>query len=155
MQWHWLAQWGDAPRLRLETTRGTIVLELSTEQAPLTTQTMLTLAAEGRFDDTPFHRVVPNFVIQGGDVSRGDGWGGPGFAIRTELTRIPYLRGTAGMASSGKDTEGSQWFVAHSMQPHLDVGYTAFGTVVEGHRVVDAIREGDRVIRATAEPTMP
>lgn len=155
MQWDWLARWGDAPRLRIETERGTIVLELSTEQAPLTTQTMLSLAAEGRFDDTPFHRVVPNFVIQGGDVSRGDGWGGPGFAIRTELTRIPYLRGTAGMASSGKDTEGSQWFVTHSMQPHLDVAYSAFGTVVDGLRVVDAIREGDRVIRVTAEPTAP
>ncbi|HEX6589761.1 MAG TPA: peptidylprolyl isomerase [Longimicrobiales bacterium] len=155
MQWDWLAQWGTAPRLRLETTRGTIVLELSPEQAPLTTQTMLTLAAEGRFDDTPFHRVVGNFVIQGGDVSRGDGWGGPGFAIRSELTRIPYLRGTAGVASSGKDTEGSQWFVTHSMQPHLDLAYSAFGTIVDGLDVVDEIREGDRLIRAIPEPTQP
>ena len=155
MQWDWLAQWGDSPRIRLETERGVIVIALSTEQAPLTTQTLLSLAAEGRFDETPFHRVVANFVIQGGDVSRGDGWGGPGFAIRTEITRIPYLRGTAGMASSGRDTEGSQWFVTHSMQPHLDLAYSAFGTVVAGLDVVDQIREGDRVIRATPEPSAP
>ena len=153
IQWDWLQQWGPAPRIRFETERGTIVIELSVEQAPLTAQTMLTLASEGRFDGTPFHRVVPNFVIQGGDVSRGDGSGGPGFAIRSEFTRIPYLRGTVGMASSGKDTEGSQWFVTHSLQAHLDGRYTAFATLVEGVAVVDDIREGDRVIRATAEPT--
>ena len=153
IQWDWLRQWGPSPRLRFETERGTIVVELSVEQAPLTAQTMLTLATEGRFDGTPFHRVVPNFVIQGGDVSRGDGSGGPGFAIRSEFTRIPYLRGTVGMASSGKDTEGSQWFVTHSLQAHLDGRYSAFATLVEGVGIVDDIREGDRVIRASAEPT--
>lgn len=150
IQWDWLAEWGSAPRLRLETARGVIVIELSVEQAPLTTQTVLGLALEGRYDGVPFHRVVPNFVIQGGDVERGDGWGGPGFVIRSELTRIPYLLGTAGVASSGKDTEGSQYFVTHSMQPHLDGRYTAFGALVEGVDVLDAIREGDVVIRASA-----
>jgi peptidylprolyl isomerase len=153
IQWDWLAQWGDAPRLRIVTERGTVVIALSMEQAPLTTQTLLTLATEGRFDGVPFHRVVPNFVVQGGDVGRGDGWGGPGFAIRSEFTRIPYLRGTAGMASSGKDTEGSQWFVTHSFTPHLDGRYTAFGTVVQGLSVVDEIEEGDLAIRVTAEVT--
>jgi peptidylprolyl isomerase len=90
---------------------------------------------------------VPNFVIQGGDVERGDGWGGPGFAIRSELTRIPFDRGAVGMASAGKDTEGSQYFVTHSMQPHLDGRYTAFGRVVSGMNVVDAIQVGDSVVR--------
>lgn len=150
IQWDWLLQWGPAPRLRLETDRGVIVLELSVEQAPLTTQTVLGLALEGRYDGVPFHRVVPGFVIQGGDVERGDGWGGPGFVIRSELTRIPYLLGTAGMASSGKDTEGSQYFVTHGMQPHLDGRYSAFATLVEGSGALDAIREGDLVIRAAA-----
>lgn len=153
IQWEWLALWGPAPRIRLETERGTIVLELSVEQAPLTAQTLLTLVGEGRYDGVPFHRVVPNFVIQGGDVERGDGWGGPGFTIRSEFTRIPFLRGTGGIASSGKDTEGSQYFVTHSMQPHLDGRYTAFATLVGGLGVLDAIREGDLVIRATAAVT--
>ena len=124
-----------------------MVLELDAEQAPLTTQTLLQLAEAGRFDGVPFHRVVPNFVVQGGDVERGDGSGGPGFAIRSEFTRRPYERGTAGMASSGKDTEGSQYFVTHSMQPHLDGRYTAFGRVVTGLAVVDRIVEGDRALR--------
>jgi cyclophilin family peptidyl-prolyl cis-trans isomerase len=78
------------------------------------------------------------------------GWGGPGFAIRSELTRHPYDRGTVGMASAGKDTEGSQFFVTHGMQPHLDARYTAFGRVSDGMNVVDAILIGDRVVRATA-----
>ncbi len=92
--------------------------------------------------------MVPGFVIQGGDVGRGDGWGGPGFAIRSELTRISFDRGVLGMASAGKDTEGSQYFVTHGMQPHLDGRYTAFGRVVSGMQVVDAIQRGDRVRRA-------
>ncbi|HUF11785.1 MAG TPA: peptidylprolyl isomerase [Longimicrobiales bacterium] len=153
MQWDWLARWGTAPRLRLETERGTIVIELSAEQAPLTVQTVLQLASDGRHDGVPFHRVVPNFVVQGGDVERGDGWGGPGFAMRSEFTRLPFLRGSAGMASSGKDTEGSQYFLTHGTQPHLDGRYTSFGTVVEGLEVLDAIRVGDRVLRATIAPT--
>jgi cyclophilin family peptidyl-prolyl cis-trans isomerase/HEAT repeat protein len=147
VDWAFLARVGPRPRLAIETVKGRIVIEFATEEAPLTTQTLLQLAAAGRFDGVPFHRVVANFVIQGGDVERGDGSGGPGFAIRSEFTRIAYERGTAGMASSGKDTEGSQWFVTHSMQPHLDGRYTAFGRVVAGLDVVDRIVEGDRALR--------
>jgi peptidylprolyl isomerase len=91
------------------------------------------------------HRVVPNFVVQTGDP-RGDGWGGPGYAIRSEFGRPRYERGTVGMASSGKDTEGSQFFITHSRQPHLDGRYTVFGRVVEGQGVVDALQVGDRVL---------
>ena len=125
---------------------------LDTEQAPLTVQTLTQFARAGQFDDVPFHRVVPNFVIQGGDFARRDGFGGPPFRIRSEFTRIPYARGTVGMASSGKDTEGSQYFITHSMQPHLDGRYTAFGYVLDGLEVIDIIFEDDRVVKATIIP---
>ncbi|MFN2384030.1 MAG: peptidylprolyl isomerase [Gemmatimonadota bacterium] len=151
--WPFLQRLGPRPQIVLETPRGRIVIGLEVEQAPLTAQTLLQFAEGGRYDEVPFHRVVANFVVQGGDFERGDGYGGPGFAIASEFTRIPYRRGAAGMASAGKDTEGSQYFFTHSMQPHLDGRYTAFGAVVEGLDVMDAIVEGDRVTRATAIPT--
>src|SRR5262249_35084385 len=88
---------------------------------------------------------VPNFVIQGGDP-RGDGEGGPGYQIRCEVNPRPYIRGAVGMALSGKDTGGSQFFITHSPQPHLDGGYTVFGQVISGMEVVDRITRGD-VIR--------
>lgn len=150
--WEELAALGTAPRLILETDRGRIVAVLAPEEAPLTVGALARLAAQGRYDGVPFHRVVPNFVIQGGDVSRGDGSGGPGYRLRTELTRIPFSRGTLGMARSGRDTEGSQFFITHSRQPHLDTGYTAFGWVVEGMEVVDRIQVGDRLLRARVVP---
>jgi peptidylprolyl isomerase len=115
--------------------------------------TISQFARDGRYDGVPFHRVVPNFVVQGGDFERGDGWGGPGFAIRSEFTRIPYGRGTIGMASAGKDTEGSQFFLTHSMQPHLDGRYTAFGAVVEGMDVVDRLLPNDTLRSARVEAT--
>ena len=148
IDWEYLARHGARPALHLDTTRGTIELELDAESAPQTAETVLKLAEDGRYDGVEFHRVVPGFVIQGGDVGRGDGWGGPGFAIKSELTRLPYDRGVLGMASAGRDTEGSQYFVTHGMQPHLDGRYTAFGRVISGMEVVDAILAGDRVQRA-------
>ncbi|HET6616353.1 MAG TPA: peptidylprolyl isomerase, partial [Gemmatimonadota bacterium] len=150
IDWEYLRSHGARPVLRLDTDRGAIELELDAEAAPQTVETVLRLAEAGEYDDVEFHRVVPNFVIQGGDVERGDGWGGPGFAIVSELTRIPYDRGVLGMASAGKDTEGSQYFVTHSMQPHLDGRYTAFGRVIAGMNIVDAVLVGDVVRRAVA-----
>jgi peptidylprolyl isomerase len=155
VDWTFLRAMGARPRLALDTERGRIVVELDAEEAPLTVQTVLQLAQEGRYDGVPFHRVVPDFVIQGGDFERGDGYGGPGFAIRSEFTRIPFARGTIGMASAGKDTEGSQFFLTHSAQPHLDGRYTAFGRVVQGMEVVDAILEGERVRRASVQVRSP
>jgi cyclophilin family peptidyl-prolyl cis-trans isomerase len=89
---------------------------------------------------------VPNFVVQDGDP-RGDGQGGPGYAIRDELNDRPYVRGTVGMALSGPDTGGSQFFITHSPQPHLDARYTAFGRVINGMDVVDRIQQGDVIQR--------
>ena len=97
-----------------------------------------------------FHRVVPDFVIQGG-CPRGDGWGGPGYSIRSEWSRAPYRRGTVGIAHDGKDSGGSQFFVAISEQPHLNGRYTVIGEVVKGIAVVDQVEVGDAFI-LTIEP---
>ncbi len=149
--WSALAGLGPHPQLVLETEKGRIVIRMAAELAPVTVQTIAELAGAGRYDGVPFHRVVPDFVIQGGDFERGDGYGGPGFVIRSEITGIPYRRGVVGMASAGRDTEGSQFFITHSAQPHLDGDYTAFGWVVEGMDVVDRIYEGDHIVRARVE----
>lgn len=152
IDWAHLARIGPHPRLVLDTDRGRVVIEMDTEAAPQTVQ-LLTRTAAGRlYDGVPFHRVVAAFVVQGGDYFRRDGYGGPETPIRSEFTRIRYGTGTAGMASSGKDTEGVQFFVTHSPQPHLDGRYTAFGQVVEGQDVVDRILQGDLVRRARVVP---
>jgi cyclophilin family peptidyl-prolyl cis-trans isomerase/HEAT repeat protein len=132
-------------RALVSTTRGSFTIELLSDAAPLTVDNFVQLAKRGYFEGITFHRVIPNFVIQDGDP-RGDGNGGPGYQIRCEINQVPYDRGAVGMALSGKDTGGSQWFVTHSRQPHLDGGYTLFGRVVSGMEVVDGITRGD-VIR--------
>ena len=152
IDWDHLGKLGEHPLLTLETTRGTVVIEMDAESAPQTVQTVTRTAAGGLYDGVPFHRVVPNFVAQGGDYFRRDGWGGPETPIRSEFTRVHYETGTVGMASAGKDTEGVQFFVTHSPQPHLDGRYAAFGRVVRGQAVVDRIVEGDRIVRARVMP---
>jgi cyclophilin family peptidyl-prolyl cis-trans isomerase len=102
------------------------------------------LVRRGFFNGRAGHRVVPDFVAQAGDP-RGDGEGGPGYTIRDELNDRPYLRGTVGMALDWKDTGGSQFFITHSPQPHLDARYTVFGTVVAGMEVVDQLLPGDTI----------
>ncbi|MDX1440704.1 MAG: peptidylprolyl isomerase, partial [Rubricoccaceae bacterium] len=148
IDWDQLAAYGPRPLLTLFTERGPIVIEMDAEQAPQTVQKIIRSTVRGDYDGVPFHRVVSNFVIQGGDYFRQDGFGGPDVAIRSEFTRIRYRTGTAGIASSGKDTEGVQYFITHSMQPHLDGRYSAFGRVIHGQDVVDAIQQGDVVVRA-------
>jgi HEAT repeat protein/cyclophilin family peptidyl-prolyl cis-trans isomerase len=130
----------------IETDRGTIQLELAVLDAPLTVETFVTLARKGFFDGQTFHRVVPDFVIQGGDP-RGDGEGGPGFTIRDELSQRPYLRGIVGMALDWEETGGSQFFITHSPQPHLDARYTVIGRVMAGMDVVDQIQQWDVIRR--------
>ncbi|HET7189265.1 MAG TPA: peptidylprolyl isomerase [Gemmatimonadaceae bacterium] len=132
----------------IETERGAIELVLFAVDAPLTVHNFLALAQRHWFDGQRVHRVVPNFVVQGGDP-RGDGNGGPGYAIRDEMNRRRYLRGTVGMALSGPNTGGSQFFVTHSPQPHLDGGYTVFGQLLDGGDVLDRIVQGDRIVRVT------
>ncbi len=126
------------------TSRGTLELELFGADAPLTVHNFMTLARSGFYRGTRFHRVVPNFVAQDGDP-RGDGNGGPGYSIRDELNRHRYHRGALGMALSGPDTGGSQYFITHSPQPHLDGGYTVFGRLRSGCETLDAIVQGDGI----------
>ena len=132
----------------LVTDRGTIRLALLCVQAPLTVRNFITLANSGFFNGLRFHRVVPAFVAQDGDP-RGDGNGGPGYAIRDELTREPYTRGAVGMALSGPDTGGSQYFLALTPQPHLDGHYPLFARVASGMAVMDALVEGDLIKSVT------
>ena len=137
-----LSRIGRSVRAVVTTSKGSFTIELLPEAAPLTVDNFVQLAQRGYFRNITFHRVVPNFVIQGGDP-RGDGNGGPGYAIRCEINQALYDRAAVGMALSGKDTGGSQWFVTHAPQPHLDGGYTVFGRVVTGMDVVDGIVRGD------------
>lgn len=128
------------------TEKGTFTIVFNPEEAPLTVDNWVRLARQGYFNGLEVHRVVPNFVMQDGDP-RGDGNGGPGWSIRCEINMLPYDRGAVGMALSGKDTGGSQWFVTHSPQPHLDGGYTVFGHVSETDmKVVDNIVRGDKIL---------
>jgi cyclophilin family peptidyl-prolyl cis-trans isomerase len=133
------------PRVRIRTAPGEIVLELNPREAPLTVLNFLSLAERGYFNNGRWHRVVPNFVLQDGDP-RGDGSGGPGTVIRDEINRLRYLRGALGMALSGPDTGGSQFFITHSPQPHLDGGYTIFGRVIEGMDIADRVVQDDPII---------
>jgi HEAT repeat protein/cyclophilin family peptidyl-prolyl cis-trans isomerase len=131
----------------LETDRGMIQIELAVVDAPLTVENFVTLARKGYFNGLSVHRVVPDFVMQDGDP-RGDGEGGPGYSIRDELNQRPYLRGAVGMAlDPWPDTGGSQYFITHSPQPHLDARYTVFGRVVAGIEVVDQIQPWDVIRR--------
>ncbi|HVT18595.1 MAG TPA: peptidylprolyl isomerase [Thermoanaerobaculia bacterium] len=133
------------PRLvEIRTARGALRVRLACSQAPLTCLNFLALAGQGFFTGSSFHRVVPDFVIQGGDP-RGDGYGGPGYTIRDEINRLRYARGVVGMALAGPDTGGSQFFITLSPQPHLDGGFTAFGEVVAGGEALDSIVAGERI----------
>jgi cyclophilin family peptidyl-prolyl cis-trans isomerase/HEAT repeat protein len=136
-------------RINVETARGTFTLRLDGATAPLTVMNCLALAGKEYFDGAPIHRIVPNFVVQDGDPT-GTGNGGPGYEIRDELSALPYLPGTVGMALSGPDTGGSQWFVTQAPEPHLDGGYTVFGSVVSGMDVVLRLEQDDRILRMAA-----
>ncbi len=138
-------------RVDLVTERGSVRLELACPEAPFTCLNFLQLASQGYYDGLTFHRVVPDFVVQAGDP-RGDGWGGPGYAIRDEMNLLRYSRGAVGMALSGPDTGGSQFFVTLAPQPHLDGGYTIFGRVIAGEEVLDEIVQGDRILRIVEAP---
>jgi cyclophilin family peptidyl-prolyl cis-trans isomerase/HEAT repeat protein len=141
-----IARIGHHPTATVVTSRGSFTIEFAPDDAPLTVDNFIQLAKRGYFNGQTIPRVVPNFVVQAGDP-RGDQNGGPGYQIRCEINENPYERAAVGMALSGKDTGGSQWFVTHSPQPHLDGGYTVFGRVIRGMDVVDNIGRGDIIQR--------
>lgn len=150
-------QWDNAPEMQIdadkgyratmETSKGPIELELYPEHAPKTVNNFIFLAREGFYDDTKFHRVIPNFMIQGGDPTA-TGTGGPGYRFEdeTEGNPLKHETGVISMANAGPNTNGSQFFVTHGPQPHLDGRHTVFGKVLEGQPVVDNIAQGDRLV---------
>ena len=153
VDWHYLQELGEHPLMVVETVHGRFVLQLNTSEAPLTVQGITSVARSGQYDGVPFHRVVSNFVVQGGDVSNQNGTGSAGFRLKTEAARTPFHAGVLGMARNPSyDSEGSQFFVTHSAQPHLEGYYTVFGQVIEGQSVVDQIAQGDRMLSVTVVP---
>jgi len=147
---------GKRYHIRMETGRGAIELELYPEHAPKTVNNFVFLAREGFYDGVTFHRVIADFVIQGGDPT-GTGRGGPGYRFEDECRGNPLRHDSQviSMANAGPDTNGSQFFITHSPRPHLDGKHTVFGKVVSGQAVVNAIRQGDCMERVTVSETAP
>ncbi len=153
-------QWDNPPAMQIdpekvytaviETDKGDIELELYPKHAPKTVNNFVFLAGEGFYDGVTFHRVISNFMIQGGDPT-GIGSGGPGYKFEDETRGNPLVHetGVISMANAGPNTNGSQFFITHSPQPHLNGNHTVFGKVVKGQDVVNAIRQGDTIARIT------
>ncbi len=149
-------QWENPPEMKIdtdaeyavsmETDKGDIQLKLYPQHAPRTVNNFVFLADEGYYDGITFHRVIDNFMIQGGDPS-GTGRGGPGYTFEDEFDGNPlkHEKGVISMANAGPDTNGSQFFITHSPQPHLNGKHTVFGEVVEGQDVVDQVQQGDAI----------
>lgn len=156
-----MLQWKKPPEMQINeeaiydvtftTERGDIKIELYPNYAPKTVNNFVFLIGEGFYDGVLFHRVISNFMVQGGDPT-GTGRGGPGYRFEDEFEGNPlkHETGVLSMANAGPNTNGSQFFITHGPQPHLDGKHTVFGKVVSDQRVVDAIRQGDTIIKATA-----
>jgi len=139
-------------RAQIQTTKGAITVQLDSQHAPKTVNNFVFLAREGFYDGITFHRVIADFMIQTGDPT-GTGRGGPGYRFEDETKGNParHVTGVISMANAGPNTNGSQFFITHAPQPHLDGKHTVFGKVVEGQDVVNAIRQGDRVTTVEIE----
>jgi peptidyl-prolyl cis-trans isomerase B (cyclophilin B) len=137
-------------RIKIETIRGTIELDLAPQYAPKTVNNFVFLAREGFYDGVRFHRVIADFMIQGGDPT-GTGRGGPGYKFADELEGNPlkHETGVISMANAGPNNNGSQFFITHAPQPHLNGKHTVFGKVIKGKEVVDAVRTGDVMTTVT------
>lgn len=155
-------QWHKAPAMQInedsdyqvsiETNKGVIELELYPQYAPKTVNNFVFLTEEGFYDGISFHRVISNFMVQGGDPT-GTGRGGPGYRFEDELIGNPlkHETGSLSMANAGPNTNGSQFFITHAPQSHLDGKHTVFGKVVNGQDVVNSIRQGDQMVSVTAK----
>jgi peptidyl-prolyl cis-trans isomerase B (cyclophilin B) len=153
-----MLKWDSSPEMQIdtnkkylaeiETNKGVIELELFPNHAPKTVNNFVFLAGKGFYDGLSFHRVISNFMIQGGDPT-GTGAGGPGYSFEDEVGDNPLTHetGVISMANAGPNTNGSQFFITHSPQPHLNGNHTVFGKVVSGQDVVDSIRQGDKMER--------
>lgn len=153
-------QWTSAPQMTIdpgknysaaiETEKGTIEISLHAADAPRTVNNFVFLAREGFYDGLVFHRVIADFMIQGGDPT-GTGMGGPGYTFADEFKNNPrrHTAGALSMANAGPDTNGSQFFITHAPQPHLDGRHTVFGQVTAGQKVVDTVEQGDKMLSVT------
>ena len=144
VDWELVKTIGSHQKMEIVTSKGVIEIELMVDDAPGSVANFVQLAKDKYFDGKNFHRVVPNFVVQGG-CNRGDGWGAENYSIRSEFAPLPYKEGYIGMASAGKDTEGTQWFITHSPTPHLDGRYTVFARVTNGMEIVHQLEMGDEI----------
>ncbi len=137
-------------RATIDTDKGTIEIKLHAEHAPKTVNNFVALARDGFYDGLTFHRVIANFMIQGGDPD-GTGRGGPGYSFEDEVRDNPlkHETGSLSMANAGPNTNGSQFFITHAPQPHLNGRHTVFGSVTSGQDVVDAVEQGDRMTKVT------
>lgn len=155
-----MQQWPTPPSMQIDpakaytatisTNKGDIVIQLFPEFAPNTVNNFVFLAREGFYHGLPFHRVISNFMVQGGDPT-GTGRGGPGYRFADEFAGNPLTHGTGAlsMANAGPNTNGSQFFITHAPQPHLNGKHTVFGQVKTGQDVLDAIRQGDVMVTVT------
>lgn len=134
----------------IDTDHGTLVIELFDKDAPNTVANFEKLAKDGFYDNLIFHRVINNFMIQGG-CPNGTGTGGPGYKIDCEINSNKHKRGTLSMAHAGPNTGGSQFFICHAPQPHLDGVHTVFGQVIAGDDVIDKVKAGDKMNKVTVE----
>jgi peptidyl-prolyl cis-trans isomerase B (cyclophilin B) len=153
-------QWDNAPEMQIdadknysvsiETNKGTLEVELFAKDAPNTVNNFVFLAREGFYDDVSFHRVIPNFMIQGGDPT-GSGSGGPGYRFADEFDGNPnrHETGSLSMANAGPGTNGSQFFICHGPQSHLDGKHTVFGKITSDQALVDSIAQGDTMVKLT------
>lgn len=132
----------------IETEKGNIVIELFEKEAPNTVDNFVKLINKGFYNGLKFHRVIDNFMVQGG-CPTGTGTGGPGYSIKCEINPKKHRTGTLSMAHAGKNTGGSQFFITHAPQPHLDGIHTVFGQVKEGMDVVNKIKQGDKMTKVT------
>ncbi len=134
----------------IETEKGNLVLELYAKDVPVTVNNFVFLAREGFYSNTTFHRVIAGFMAQGGDPT-GTGAGGPGYSFADEFTEHTHVTGALSMANSGPNTNGSQFFITYAPQPHLDGMHSVFGRLVDGMDVLEAIEQGDTIVRITIE----
>ena len=155
-------QWSTPPEMQIdvnkkyvatiETDKGDMVIELYPEYAPKTVNNFVFLAKQGFYDGVKFHRVIGNFMIQGGDPT-GTGMGGPGYDFEDEFDDNPLIHetGVLSMANAGPNTNGSQFFITHSPQPHLNGRHTVFGKLISSQVIVDSIRQGDVMNKVSIE----
>ena len=134
----------------IETGKGTLELELFAKDVPVTVNNFVFLVREGFYDNTTFHRVIPDFMAQGGDPT-GTGTGDPGYRFNDEFTDHTHVTGALSMANSGPNTNGCQFFITYAPQPHLDGRHSVFGQLVKGMEVLKALKNGDSLLRITIE----